>query len=101
MTLFVMLDNPGCSVKEAMTASGVIMRGHKLQWFFYSLLFGLICFAGTLLTLGIGLFWLVPLAWAFQAAFYEFIRPRPDPVEEPAESAVQPEAEPSGADSNP
>ena len=111
MTLFVMLDNPGCSVKEAMTASSVIMRGHKLQWFFYSLLFGLICFAGTLLTLGIGLFWLIPLAWSFQAAFYEFIRPRSASVEEPAapaadpvtpaEPAVQPEGEGSGEGSNP
>jgi|GEM_PF-1399360 len=101
MTLFIMLDNPSCSVKDAMTESGRIMKGHKLQWFGYSLLFGLIFLAVTLLTLGIGLIWLIPLSWAFQAAFYESIRSRDDQGEESAEPAMLPEGEASGEGSNP
>ena len=92
-TFFIMLDNPDCYAKEAMTESCRIMKGHKLQWFGYSLLFSLIFLAVVLLTLGIGLIWLIPLSWAFQAAFYESIRPRDDQVEESAEPAMLQEAE--------
>ena len=74
MTTFIMLDYPECSVKEAMAESSEIMYGHKLQFMGYSILLGLIVFAGTVCTLGIGLFWLIPWAGAFMAAFYDSIR---------------------------
>ena len=76
MTVYVMLDNPQYSVKEAMAESSAIMYGHKWQYFGYSLLLGLICFAGSLFTLGFGLIWLIPWMSAFNAAFYESVRRR-------------------------
>ena len=74
MTVYIMLDNPQCSAKEAMTESSAVMYGHKWQFFGYSLLFCLIFFLGTLCTLGIGLFWLIPWSAAFMASFYDSVR---------------------------
>ena len=74
MTIYVMLDNPECSVKDAMAESSEIMYGHKLQFMGYGILLSLICIAVSICTLGIGLFWLIPWAGAFMAAFYESIR---------------------------
>lgn len=50
-----------------------MMRGHKLELFLLHLSFigwALLC----VLTLGIGLFWLVPYVQASQAAFYEDVK---------------------------
>ena len=77
MTIYIMLDKPEYTAKEAMTESIQIMYGHKLQFFGYSLLFGLIAFSGTILTLGIGLIWLIPWSASFMASFYDSIRIRP------------------------
>ena len=74
MTIYVMLDNPECSVKDAMAESSEIMYGHKMQFMGYTFLLIFICTAGSICTLGIGLFWLLPWAWAFYAAFYDSIR---------------------------
>ena len=74
MTIYVMLDNPECSVKDAMAESSEIMYGHKLQFMGYGILLTLICIAVSICTLGIGLFWLIPWAGAFMAAFYDSIR---------------------------
>ena len=76
MTVYVMLDNPQYTAKEAMTESGAIMYGHKLQFFGYSLLFSLIIFFGAVCTLGIGLLWLIPWSAGFIASFYDSIRRR-------------------------
>lgn len=93
MTVYIMLDNPQCSAKDAMTESIAIMYGHKWQFFGYSLLFSLIIFLGTLCTLGIGLFWLIPWAGSFMASFYESIRRRPEMPADADPEAV-PESEP-------
>lgn len=77
MTVYIMLDKPEYTAKEAMTESIQIMYGHKLQFFGYSLLFGLIAFSGAILTLGIGLIWLIPWSASFMASFYDSIRIRP------------------------
>ena len=77
MTIYIMLDKPEYTAKEAMTESIQIMYGHKLQFFGYSLLFGLIAISGVILTLGIGLIWLIPWATSFTASFYDSIRIRP------------------------
>lgn len=74
MTIYIMLDDPQCSVKDAMAESSDIMYGHKWQFFGYSILFSLIFFFGVLCTLGIGLFWLIPWATGFMAAFYDSVR---------------------------
>ena len=76
MTLYLMVDHPEYPAKDAMAESDAIMYGHKAQYFGYSLLIGLIFFPVTLLTLGIGLFWLIPWAGVFTASFYESIRRR-------------------------
>ena len=85
MTVYIMLDKPDCTAKEAMTESIQIMYGHKLQFFGYSLLFGLIVFSGAILTLGIGLIWLIPWSAAFTASFYDSIRIRPKLLPEETE----------------
>ena len=77
MTIYIMLDKPEYTAKEAMTESIQIMKGHKMQLFGYSLLFCLIMFSGTILTLGIGLIWLIPWSASFMASFYDSIRIRP------------------------
>ena len=77
MTIYIMLDKPEYTAKEAMTESIQIMKGHKMQLFGYSLLFCLIMFFGTILTLGIGLIWLIPWSASFMASFYDSIRIRP------------------------
>jgi uncharacterized membrane protein len=94
MTIFIMLDDPQCSAKDAMTESIVIMYGHKWQFFGYSLLFSLIFFLGTLCTLGIGLFWLIPWSGSFMASFYESVRRRPVVLDELPELEPVPESEP-------
>lgn len=92
MTVYIMLDDPQCSAKDAMTESSAIMYGHKWQFFGYSLLFSLIFFLGALCTLGIGLFWLIPWSASFMASFYDSVR-RPatvisdDPAQDPATDA--------------
>ena len=86
MTIYIMLDKPEYTAKEAMTESIQIMYGHKLQFFGYSLLFGLIAFSGTILTLGIGLIWLIPWSASFMASFYDSIRIRPKLLSEEADS---------------
>ena len=86
MTIYIMLDKPEYTAKEAMTESIQIMYGHKLQFFGYSLLFGLIAFSGTILTLGIGLIWLIPWSASFMASFYDSIRIRPKLLPEEADS---------------
>lgn len=70
MTPYVMLDNPHCKVSEAMKESRAIMYGHKLDMFLYMLLWGLITIVVTVCTVGIGLFWLIPLQGTFWANFY-------------------------------
>ena len=82
MTFFVMLDDPKCSVKEAMTESSQIMYGHKMQFFGYNLLLCLIVLTATILTLGIALFWLLPWMGTFYAAFYDSIRRQPQLIVE-------------------
>ena len=82
MTFFVMLDDPQCSVKEAMTESSKIMYGHKMQFFGYNLLLCLIVLSATVLTLGIALFWLLPWIGTFYAAFYDSIRRQPQLIVE-------------------
>ena len=60
-----------------MTESSQIMYGHKMQLFGYSCLLGIAVISATLLTLGIGLFWLLPWMGTFYAAFYDSIRRQP------------------------
>ena len=86
MTFFVMLDNPECSVKEAMAESSKIMYGHKMQLLGYGILLGLITLGATVITLGVALFWLLPWLGTFYAAFYDSIRRQPEIIAEETET---------------
>ena len=77
MVYYILWDNPNLSVKDAMAESSQIMYGHKMRFCLYSILLSLLAFIGTILTLGIGLFWLLPFLASFWTAFYESIR-RPE-----------------------
>ena len=103
MTFYIMLDNPRCTAKEAMTESCEIMYGHKMQLFGYGLLLSLICVPLAIFTLGIGLIWLIPWSNAFMAAFYDSVRRRPaepallQETIEPGQETVEPGQETENA----
>lgn len=73
MTPYILYDDPELQGNAAIEKSMRMMRGHKLELFLLHLSFigwALLC----VLTLGIGLFWLVPYVQASQAAFYEDVK---------------------------
>lgn len=69
MAPFIMAENPNLTASEAINASKELMEGHKAELFFLDL-----SFIGwtllSILTLGIGDFWLNPYMNAAYAAFY-------------------------------
>lgn len=70
---FVIHDNPGIGVREALKTSRLMMRGHKGQLFVLELTFigwALLC----ILSLGIGLLWLGPYQYTAIAHFYEDVK---------------------------
>lgn len=74
MTYFIIADDPTIGPLQAITKSKEMMRGHKwklflLHWRFLGWV--LLC----ILTLGIGILWLVPYVSTSLAHFYEDIRP--------------------------
>ena len=70
LTIFIMLDEPQISVKEAMTKSGELMRGHKLRLFGYQIIFFFLVIFSCILTLGIAFIWIFPFTQTFMANFY-------------------------------
>lgn len=73
MAPFIMAENPEMTAREALRASEDLMYGHKAELFFLELSFigwGLL----SVLTLGIGSFWLNPYINAAFAAFYRNIK---------------------------
>ena len=83
MAPFLMLENPGMKPREALDESKQLMDGHKLELFFLCLSFiGWVLLS--LLTLGIGSFWLNPYMNASYAAFYRNLRPECYAPQEPA-----------------
>jgi uncharacterized membrane protein len=81
MAFYVLADNPSCGVVEALRRSKEMMRGRK--WKLTCLLFR---FFGwlllTVISLGIGLLWLVPYISVAMAAFYEDVKPAPAAADE-------------------
>lgn len=84
MTFFIMQENPGISAGQAMKASRRLMRGHKMELFFIEL-----SFLGwailSLLTFGIGYFFLNPYFVATKTAYYDSIRVLNRPKKEETE----------------
>lgn len=76
MTPFIMADHPELTANQAITRSREIMDGHKWELFVLELTFIGWEFL-SILTLGIGLLWVVPYMSAARAAFYREITRRP------------------------
>lgn len=69
LTPFIVKDNPELSPNEAINLSIKMMKGHKFDLFYLYLSFiGWILLA--MLTLGIGLLWVIPYMQTAMAAFY-------------------------------
>ncbi|WP_409270114.1 DUF975 family protein [Neobacillus sp. SCS-31] len=69
-TYFILKDNPGIVLNDAITQSRKLMDGYKGKYFLLNLSFigwGLLC----ILTLGIGFIWLAPYITASLASFYQ------------------------------
>ena len=73
MTMYIVKDHPELTVNEAIDLSKDMMYGHK-----YDLFYLYISFIGwyllSILTLGIGTFWLMPYIQTAQASFYEDVK---------------------------
>lgn len=73
MTMYIVKDHPELTVNEAIDLSKDMMYGHK-----YDLFYLYISFIGwyllSILTLGIGTFWLMPYIETAQASFYEDVK---------------------------
>ena len=73
MTPYILVDNPEMKAIDAIRKSRSMMKGHKFDLFFLELSFiGWILLS--ILTLGIGLLWLVPYMQASIAAFYNDLK---------------------------
>lgn len=73
MTPFILVENPEMKAIDAIHKSQDMMRGHKFDLFYLELSFiGWIILS--ILTLGIGLLWLVPYMQTAIAAFYNDLK---------------------------
>ncbi len=73
MTFFIIRDNPELSVNQAINLSCKMMKGRKFDFFYLNLSFigwGIL----SVLTLGIGLVWLIPYMYASYASFYQDVK---------------------------
>ena len=73
MTNYILVDYPNLKVSKAIALSNEMMKGHK-----YDLFYLYLGFAGwyllSILTLGIGFFWMIPYAQVAQASFYQDVK---------------------------
>jgi len=77
MTFFIMADDPSISSMDAIDKSKKMMYGYKAKYFFLGFRFlGWILLS--ILTLGIGLLWVVPYMNISYAKFYEDIKANQD-----------------------
>ena len=73
MTPYILVDNPEMKAIDAIRKSRSMMKGHKFDLFYLELSFiGWIILS--ILTLGIGLLWLVPYMQTTIAAFYNDLK---------------------------
>lgn len=73
MTIYILKDRPDMARNEAIEYSMAMMQGHKLDYFVLWLTF-LGWLLLSILTLGIGLFWLIPYVYSTLANFYEDVK---------------------------
>jgi uncharacterized membrane protein len=77
MTPYLICDHPDLGAEALICKSMKMMKGHKMKLFLLDLSFvgwWLLC----ILTLGIGLLWLIPYVQSARAAFYENLRTATD-----------------------
>jgi uncharacterized membrane protein len=72
---YIMIDEPELTASEAINRSKEMMNGQKMKYFLLLLSF-LGWYLLSILTLGIGLLWVIPYVYATQASFYEDLRLR-------------------------
>ena len=82
MIYFILSDHPEISSSDAITLSKEMMRGYKWQYFCLGLRFLGWILLSLLLTLGIGMLWVMPYMQTSYAHFYQMVRSnyRPDVV---------------------
>lgn len=79
MTYFILADEPQLSPEQAIKKSMIMMEGHKMELFLLSLSFiGWILLG--IVTLGIGLLWVIPYMYTAVAEFYLELRDAESPV---------------------
>ena len=73
LTPFILVENPELSANEAIELSMKMMDGHKLDLFILYLSFIGWCLL-SILTLYIGMLWVMPYMYTSMAAFYEDVK---------------------------
>ncbi|MEK4873430.1 DUF975 family protein [Bacillus sp. FSL W8-0102] len=79
---FILKDHPDYSLNQIITESRKMMNGYKWRYFLLQLSF-IGWFILSLITLGIGLLWLVPYVYSSLARFYEEISQKREEVPQP------------------
>lgn len=88
MSYYIIADNPDMTPTEARKTSIELMNGNKGRLFcLYFSFIGWILLSA--LTFGILLFWVMPYMQSAEAAFYESIRPKNEPVGEETYTEAQ------------
>lgn len=87
LTPYILVEHPEMSANEAIEESMRLMDGHKFDMFYLQL-----SFIGwailSILSLGLGFFWLIPYQMTAQAAFYRDIKNEAMPLQD---NVIEPE----------
>lgn len=87
LTPYILVEHPEMSANEAIEESMRLMEGHKFDLFYLQL-----SFIGwailSILSLGLGFFWLIPYQMTAQAAFYRDIKNEAMPLQD---NVIEPE----------
>lgn len=87
LTPYILVEHPEMSANEAIEESMRLMDGHKFDLFYLQL-----SFIGwailSILSLGLGIFWLIPYQMTAQAAFYRDIKNEAMPLQD---NVIEPE----------
>lgn len=87
LTPYILVEHPEMSANEAIEESMRLMDGHKFDLFYLQL-----SFIGwailSILSLGLGFFWLIPYQMTAQAAFYRDIKNEAIPLQD---NVIEPE----------
>lgn len=87
LTPYILIEHPEMSANEAIEESMRLMDGHKFDLFYLQL-----SFIGwailSILSLGLGFFWLIPYQMTAQAAFYRDIKNEAMPLQD---NVIEPE----------